>query len=63
MFILFVMEVKDLDEVIEIVNFIGYGLISVLELLDEREWEYYLECIEVGNIYINKFIIGVIVLR
>lgn len=47
---------------IEIVNFIGYGLISVLEFLDEREWEYYLECIEVGNIYINKFIIGVIVL-
>lgn len=48
---------------IEIVNFIGYGLMSVLEFLDEREWEYYLKRIEVGNIYINKFIIGVIVLR
>ena len=57
------MEAKDLDEAIEIANSTGYGLTSALESLDEREWEYYLERIEAGNIYINKPTTGAIVLR
>ncbi len=61
--ILSVMKAKDLDEAIEIVNSTGYGLTSALESLDEREWEYYLERIEAGNIYINKPTTGAIVLR
>ncbi|WP_104741143.1 proline dehydrogenase family protein [Helicobacter suis] len=58
-----VMKAKDLKEAVEIANATGYGLTGALESLDEREWEYYVNHIEVGNIYINKPTTGAIVLR
>ncbi|GLH57749.1 bifunctional proline dehydrogenase/L-glutamate gamma-semialdehyde dehydrogenase [Helicobacter ailurogastricus] len=58
-----VMKAKDLKEAIEIANATGYGLTGALESLDEREWDYYIENIEVGNLYINKPSTGAIVLR
>lgn len=61
--ILTVMCARDLPHAIEIANSTGYGLTGGLESLDEREWEYYLEHIEVGNVYINKPTTGAIVLR
>lgn len=61
--LLSVMRAKDLKEAVEIANATGYGLTGALESLDEREWEYYMEHIEVGNVYINKPTTGAIVLR
>ncbi|WP_104748757.1 bifunctional proline dehydrogenase/L-glutamate gamma-semialdehyde dehydrogenase [Helicobacter cetorum] len=61
--ILSVMKAENLEDAINLVNSTGYGLTSALESLDEREWEYYLERIEAGNIYINKSTTGAIVLR
>lgn len=61
--ILSVMCAKNLEHAISIVNSTGYGLTSGLESLDEREWDYYIENIEAGNIYINKSTTGAIVLR
>ncbi|ANV97519.1 1-pyrroline-5-carboxylate dehydrogenase [Helicobacter enhydrae] len=61
--VLSVMCAKDLAHAIKIANATGYGLTGGLESLDEREWEYYLEHIEVGNVYINKPTTGAIVLR
>lgn len=61
--ILSVMKAKDLAHAIKIVNDTGYGLTGAFESLDEREWEYYLNNIEVGNCYINKTSTGAIVLR
>lgn len=61
--ILSVMCAENLDDALEIANSTGYGLTSGLESLDEREWEYYLERIEAGNVYINKPTTGAIVLR
>ncbi|PAF47590.1 1-pyrroline-5-carboxylate dehydrogenase [Helicobacter sp. 12S02634-8] len=61
--ILSVMCAKDLPHAISIVNATGYGLTSGLESLDEREWDYYIQHIQAGNIYINKPTTGAIVLR
>ncbi|PAF41285.1 proline dehydrogenase family protein [Helicobacter sp. 11S02596-1] len=61
--ILSVMCAKDLAHAIDLANATGYGLTSGLESLDEREWDYYIEHIEAGNIYINKPTTGAIVLR
>lgn len=61
--ILSVMCAKDLADAISIANSTGYGLTSGLESLDEREWDYYINHIEAGNIYINKPTTGAIVLR
>ncbi|PAF50152.1 1-pyrroline-5-carboxylate dehydrogenase [Helicobacter sp. 13S00401-1] len=61
--ILSVMSAKDLKHAIKMVNDTGYGLTSGLESLDEREWDYWLEHIEAGNLYINKSTTGAIVLR
>lgn len=61
--ILTVMRANDLKDAIDIANSTGYGLTGALESLDEKEWEYYKEHIEVGNIYINKPTTGAIVLR
>lgn len=58
-----VMRAKNLAHAIAIANSTGYGLTSALESLDEREWDYYIENIEAGNIYINKSTTGAIVLR
>ncbi|MWV61808.1 aldehyde dehydrogenase family protein [Helicobacter saguini] len=61
--ILSVMCARDLKHALAIANATGYGLTSGFESLDEREWEYYLENIQAGNIYINKPTTGAIVLR
>lgn len=61
--ILTVMQADNLEHAIHLANSTGYGLTGGLESLDEREWEYYLEHIEVGNVYINKPTTGAIVLR
>ncbi|MFC3848079.1 bifunctional proline dehydrogenase/L-glutamate gamma-semialdehyde dehydrogenase [Helicobacter baculiformis] len=61
--LLSVMKAKDLKEAINLANGTGYGLTGGLESLDEREWEYFIENIEVGNVYINKPTTGAIVLR
>lgn len=61
--ILTVMRAKSLKDAIDIANSTGYGLTGALESLDQAEWQYYKENIEVGNIYINKPTTGAIVLR
>ncbi|WP_121020470.1 proline dehydrogenase family protein [Helicobacter vulpis] len=61
--LLSVMKAKDLKEALDLANGTGYGLTAGLESLDEREWEYFIERIEVGNVYINKPTTGAIVLR
>ena len=61
--ILSVMCARDLEHALHIANSTGYGLTSGFESLDEREWEYYLNNIEAGNLYINKSTTGAIVLR
>ncbi len=61
--ILSVMCANDLEHALKIANSTGYGLTSGFESLDEREWDYYLNNIEAGNLYINKSTTGAIVLR
>lgn len=61
--LLTVMCAENLAHAINIVNSTGYGLTAGLESLDEREWEYFSQNIEAGNIYINKPTTGAIVLR
>ena len=61
--ILSVMCARDLEHALYIANSTGYGLTSGFESLDEREWDYYLQNIEAGNLYINKPTTGAIVLR
>ncbi len=61
--VLGVMEARDLDEAIDLVNATGYGLTSGLESLDEREHELWRSRIRAGNLYINRPTTGAIVLR
>ena len=61
--VLGVMEARDLDDAIELVNATGYGLTSGLESLDDREHELWRERIRAGNLYINRPTTGAIVLR
>jgi RHH-type proline utilization regulon transcriptional repressor/proline dehydrogenase/delta 1-pyrroline-5-carboxylate dehydrogenase len=61
--VLGVMEARDLDEAIDLVNATGYGLTSGLESLDDREHEYWRERVRAGNLYINRPTTGAIVLR
>ena len=61
--VLGVMEARDLDEAIDLVNATGYGLTSGLESLDDREQELWRERIRAGNLYINRPTTGAIVLR
>ncbi len=61
--ILSVMCANNLEHALNIANSTGYGLTSGFESLDEREWDYYLNNIEAGNLYINKSTTGAIVLR
>ena len=58
-----VMEARDLDEAIDLVNATGYGLTSGLESLDDREQERWQQRIRAGNLYINRPTTGAIVLR
>ncbi|WP_028315369.1 bifunctional proline dehydrogenase/L-glutamate gamma-semialdehyde dehydrogenase [Desulfatibacillum aliphaticivorans] len=58
-----VMEAKDLNHAMELVNQTGYGLTSGLESLDHREQLKWKDGIKAGNLYINKGTTGAIVLR
>ena len=61
--VLGVMEARDLDAAIDLVNATGYGLTSGLESLDDREQEHWQRHIRAGNLYINRPTTGAIVLR
>jgi RHH-type proline utilization regulon transcriptional repressor/proline dehydrogenase/delta 1-pyrroline-5-carboxylate dehydrogenase len=61
--VLGVMEARDLDAAIDLVNATGYGLTSGLESLDDREQELWASRIRAGNLYINRPTTGAIVLR
>lgn len=61
--VLGVMEARDLDEAIDLVNATGYGLTSGLESLDDREQKLWQQHIRAGNLYINRPTTGAIVLR
>jgi RHH-type proline utilization regulon transcriptional repressor/proline dehydrogenase/delta 1-pyrroline-5-carboxylate dehydrogenase len=61
--VLGVMEARDLDSAIEMVNATGYGLTSGIESLDLREQRHWLKSIQAGNLYVNRPTTGAIVLR
>ena len=61
--LLAVLEARDLDEAIDLVNATGYGLTSGLESLDDREQMHWQQHIRAGNLYINRPTTGAIVLR
>ena len=52
-----------LDEAIDLVNGLDYGLTSGLQSLDEQEQKYWKNHIQAGNLYINRGITGAIVNR
>lgn len=58
-----VMRFETLAQAVDLVNQTGYGLTSGLESLDDREWEYWIEHLRAGNLYINRSTTGAIVLR
>ncbi|MGM1028245.1 MAG: bifunctional proline dehydrogenase/L-glutamate gamma-semialdehyde dehydrogenase [Actinomycetota bacterium] len=61
--ILGVMRVETLEEAIELVNEVDYGLTSGLHSLDPDEIGTWLDSIEAGNLYVNRSITGAIVQR
>ncbi|MGL3200494.1 MULTISPECIES: proline dehydrogenase family protein [Curtobacterium] len=61
--ILGVMTARTLDEAIDIVNEVDYGLTSGLHSLDPAEIGTWLDRIEAGNLYVNRGITGAIVRR
>ncbi|MEV8337196.1 proline dehydrogenase family protein [Leucobacter sp. NPDC077196] len=61
--ILGIMTAESLDEAIDIVNDIEYGLTSGLHSLDRDELDRWLARIEAGNLYVNRGITGAIVRR
>ncbi|MGO3146495.1 MAG: proline dehydrogenase family protein [Leucobacter sp.] len=61
--ILGVMTAKTLDDAIDMVNDIDYGLTSGLHSLDADELSLWLRRIEAGNLYVNRGITGAIVQR
>ena len=61
--VLGVMRVDTLEEAIEAVNEVDYGLTSGLHTLDTGELATWLEGIEAGNLYVNRGITGAIVRR
>jgi RHH-type transcriptional regulator, proline utilization regulon repressor / proline dehydrogenase / delta 1-pyrroline-5-carboxylate dehydrogenase len=61
--VLGVMEARNLDHAIDLVNATGYGLTSGLESLDDREQQLWCSRIRAGNLYINRPTTGAIVLR
>ncbi|MCH5227473.1 MAG: bifunctional proline dehydrogenase/L-glutamate gamma-semialdehyde dehydrogenase [Muribaculaceae bacterium] len=52
-----------LEEAVEMVNSLDYGLTSGLQSLDEQEQKYWKNNIQAGNLYINRGITGAIVNR
>ena len=61
--ILGIMTAKTLDEAIDMVNEIDYGLTSGLHSLDRDELALWLSRIQAGNLYVNRGITGAIVRR
>jgi RHH-type proline utilization regulon transcriptional repressor/proline dehydrogenase/delta 1-pyrroline-5-carboxylate dehydrogenase len=61
--VLAVMRFETLNEAVALVNQTGFGLTSGLESLDEREWDFWKNHINAGNLYINRATTGAIVLR
>jgi RHH-type transcriptional regulator, proline utilization regulon repressor / proline dehydrogenase / delta 1-pyrroline-5-carboxylate dehydrogenase len=61
--ILGVMTARTLDEAIDMVNAIEYGLTSGLHSLEAGEIEYWLDRIDGGNLYVNRGTTGAIVQR
>lgn len=61
--ILGIMSAATLEEAVEIVNDIDYGLTSGLHSLDSKEIEYWANHIEAGNLYVNRGTTGAIVRR
>ncbi|MGX1934175.1 bifunctional proline dehydrogenase/L-glutamate gamma-semialdehyde dehydrogenase [Microbacterium resistens] len=61
--VLGIMTAETLDEAIEIVNDIDYGLTSGLHSLDEDEIQQWLSSIQAGNVYVNRGTTGAIVQR
>ncbi|MBK7722066.1 MAG: bifunctional proline dehydrogenase/L-glutamate gamma-semialdehyde dehydrogenase [Austwickia sp.] len=61
--VLGLMTARTLAEALELQNGTAFGLTGGLHSLDEREIEYWLEHVEVGNAYVNRHITGAIVQR
>jgi len=61
--VLGVMTAETLDEAIDIVNAVEYGLTTGLHSLDETEIQTWLARIEAGNLYVNRGTTGAIVQR
>ena len=61
--VLSVMTAQTLDEAIEIVNAVDFGLTSGLHSLDPDEIAHWLERVHAGNLYVNRGITGAIVRR
>ena len=61
--VLGIMRVDTLDEAVDVVNTVDYGLTSGLQTLDSQELEFWLERVEAGNLYVNRPITGAIVRR
>jgi RHH-type transcriptional regulator, proline utilization regulon repressor / proline dehydrogenase / delta 1-pyrroline-5-carboxylate dehydrogenase len=61
--VLGIMTAETLDEAIELVNAIDYGLTSGLHSLDQDEILAWADRVEAGNLYVNRHITGAIVQR
>lgn len=61
--VLSVVPFETLQEAIDMVNSLDYGLTSGLQSLDENEQHQWMNSIEAGNLYINRGITGAIVNR
>lgn len=61
--VLGVMEAEDLEEAIEFVNRVEFGLTSGIHSLDSQEVFYWLERVQAGNLYVNRTTTGAIVRR
>lgn len=61
--ILGIMTADTLEEAIEIVNEVDYGLTSGIHSLDRGEVSQWLDTIQAGNLYVNRGITGAIVQR
>jgi len=61
--VLSVMRAENLEEAIQMVNSVPYGLTSGIHTLDEREQNLWRRKVEAGNLYINRGITGAVVER
>ncbi|MCM8531398.1 MAG: bifunctional proline dehydrogenase/L-glutamate gamma-semialdehyde dehydrogenase [Lentisphaeraceae bacterium] len=61
--VLGVVKAVDLDDALNMVNSLNYGLTGGIHSLDDREQEQWLAKVQVGNAYINRTITGAIVNR